>query len=152
MPRSLRWPLAILFLLALTAQSLRASRLLGASRRLHAVEITSARAAALGESGAPLLAANLGLCQVAELLDPAAVAAPMFRGSIHLLRQRPREAIAAYEEALRKEPRSEIYLNLGRAYLAAGNPEKARELLALVSKLDPRLVPKPAAPRTNGLR
>ena len=82
MSRSLPWLLALVLLLALAAQSVRASRLLGASRRLRAIELTSARAAEAGDSGAPLLAANLKLAQVAERLDPANVAAPMFRGSL----------------------------------------------------------------------
>jgi tetratricopeptide (TPR) repeat protein len=142
-----RWLLILVSALGLAAQSWRAARLLDASRRLRAVEYTSTRVAAAGERAVPLLTRNLELAGEAERLDPANVAAPLFRGSLNLLLGRHAAAIEAYQDALRLEPRPEVYLNLGRAQLAAGDREAAEISFARLRALDPRLaVAAPALP------
>jgi len=124
---------------ALTAQAVRAHHLLGASRRLRTVSIVSSNVAQAGERAAPLLRANLAVLRDARALDRADVRVPMWRGSLHLLLGNPHEATAAYREALRLEPRPEVYLNLGRSLLAAGEVEEGRRHLALAARLDPAL-------------
>ena len=149
-----RWLLILVLALGLAAQSWRAARLLDASRRLRAVEYTSTRAAAAGGRAVPLLMRNLELAREAERLDPASVAAPLYRGSLNLLLGRHAPAIEAYQDALRLEPRPEVYLNLGRAQLAAGDRQSAETSFARLRALDPRLaatapdIPSAAAPGT----
>ncbi len=124
---------------ALVAQGARAQRLLGASRRLHTVEVTSMRAAQLGARRAPILEANLAVLRDAQRMDPAEVGIPLARGSVLYLLGRLEPAIAAYREALRLEPRPEIYLNLGRALRAHGEVAEGEQALARAVRLDPRL-------------
>jgi len=124
---------------ALVAQGARAQRLLGANRRLHAAEVTSLRAAQLGARRGPLLEANLAVLRDAQRMDPAEVAIPLARGSVLYLLGRLEPAIAAYREALRLEPRPEIYLNLGRALRAHGEVAEGEREMARAARLDPLL-------------
>ena len=140
--RRLFWIAAPLLALALAGQLLRARDLLEARRVLRQVEqmsvvaVTSGRPAA---AVAPLYWAHVKLLQRAEDLDPADARLPLARGSQYLLLGRAQEAVAAYREALAIEPRPEIYLNLGRAQLGAGDREAARESFRRALALDPFL-------------
>ncbi|HTQ80769.1 MAG TPA: tetratricopeptide repeat protein [Thermoanaerobaculia bacterium] len=87
-----------------------------------------------------ILPAHLELLRRAAQLDPAEIGIPLARGSQFLLFGSPSSAIPAYREAEALEPRPEIYLNLGRAYLAAGDAEAARRNFALAVRLDPNLI------------
>ena len=62
------------------------------------------------------------------------------RGSQYYLMGRAEPAEQAYLEALRLEPKSEIYLDLGRAQWLAGRREEALRNFTLAVRLDPGLV------------
>jgi tetratricopeptide (TPR) repeat protein len=128
-----------LVLAALAAETARARRLVGASLRLRAVEITSMHAAQLGQRPEPLLLANLALLREAQRMDPAEIGVRVARGSVYFLLGRFDEAVAGYEDALRLEPRPEIYFNIGRARLAQGDRLAAETAFARAIRLDPRL-------------
>ncbi len=128
-----------LVLAGLAAQTLRARRLVGANVRLHAVEVTSMRAARMGQRPEALLLANLAVLRVAQRMDPAEIGVRMARGSVYFLLGRLDQAIAGYEDALRLEPRPEIYFNIGRARLAQQDRAAADAAFARAIRLDPRL-------------
>jgi tetratricopeptide (TPR) repeat protein len=131
--------LCALVLAALAFESARAGRLLGANRRLRAVEITSLRAAQLGKQGEALLRANLAVLRDGERMDPAEIGLRMARGSVHYLLGRMDDAVAGYQDALRLEPRPEIYLNLGRALAALGRRAESDAAVERAIRLDRRL-------------
>lgn len=128
-----------LALAALGLETARAGRLLGANRRLRAVEITSLRAAQLGKQGEPLLLANLTVLRDGERMDPAEIGLRMARGSVYYLLGRMEDAVSGYQDALRLEPRPEIYLNLGRALAALGRRAESDAAVARAIRLDSRL-------------
>ena len=99
----------------------------------------SVLAGAATSRAAPLFWANLKLLQNAERLAPADSRLALARGSQFLLLDRPREAAAAYREALAVEARPEIYLNLGRALAAAGDRQAAAESFHRAETLAPWL-------------
>ena len=137
--RGLCWLVAPLLAAALVGQTLRAGDLLEANRILHQVEQVSVLAGAATSRAAPLFWANLKLLQNAERLAPADSRLALARGSQFLLLDRPREAAAAYREALAVEARPEIYLNLGRALAAAGDRQAAAESFHRAETLAPWL-------------
>ena len=141
--RALAWSLVALLALAVAGQVVRAGHRLEANRILHQVEQVSVAAA--GRAPAALFWANVKLLARAQRLDPADARIPLAIGGQYLLLGRPEEALEAYREALAVEPRPEIYLNLGRAQAAAGDPEAARESFRRAALLDRRLLP--AIPR-----
>ena len=142
------WILFPALLALLAAQSLRASELLGASRRVRLIEEVSQGVAGAGELAAPLLRRNLAVLKEAADLDPANVEIPLARGSLYLLLGRSELAIEAYREAATLEPRAEVYMDLGHALLQDGNFAEARRHFALAVRLDPRLASEvPAAAR-----
>lgn len=110
---------------------------------LLAVEVQSEsyRTAATGRPTRAVLMRNLGLIAKAETLDPANAMLPMLRGSQHLMLRDPHAAIRAYRESLALEPRAEIYNNLGRAYLMAGDEDQAAAHFETAIKLDRHLRP-----------
>jgi tetratricopeptide (TPR) repeat protein len=138
-PRWLALLASALVVAGLAAQGARAQRLLGASRRLRAVEVTSLRAVQLGARRGPVLEANLAVLRDAQRMDPAEVGVPLARGSVLYLLGRLEPSIAAYREALRLEARPEIYLNLGRALRAHGEVAEGEREMARAARLDPRL-------------
>jgi len=77
----------------------------------------------------------------AQVMNPVDVSIPIARGSLFFITGRPGPAVAAYEEALAIEPRSEIYRNLGRAYQALGDLRTARPILRTAIELDHKLAP-----------
>lgn len=112
---------------------------LGASRALHQVELRSKAALAAGRSSRVLFAENLQILRRAAELDPLEVGVPIARGTQHLLLGSAAAAEEAYSDALRLEPRPEIYLNLGRAQLLAQDREAARKSFGTAVTLDPKL-------------
>jgi Flp pilus assembly protein TadD len=131
--------LALAALLALGAQSIRASHRLRASRLLKVVEAVTAQAARAGASGRPLLGRNLQLLAEAEPLDPTNIAIPVARAAQLLLLERFDEARAEYGRALALEPRAEIWLNLARVEWRTGNRAAAQATFAKATALNPRL-------------
>lgn len=72
-------------------------------------------------------------------LAPEKVAARHLLGKV-LLREKPGEAVTELERAVEVDPRSaEVRLDLGRAYEAAGNFEKAEAAYRKTLELDPNL-------------
>ncbi len=145
------WPywLVLALLIAGLAGQLRLTvTRLGASRALSQVELRSKAALAAGRSSRLLFAENLQILRRAARLDPLEPGVPIARGAQHLVLGSAEAAEEAYTDALRLEPRPEIYLNLGRAQLLAGTREAARQSFATAVTLDPNLAPYvPAAGR-----
>jgi tetratricopeptide (TPR) repeat protein len=134
--RALVWPLLLVLGLALVGQTIRWRERMTASRILNTVERMTMNA-----RRTYVLYTNIELLRRAERLDPLEVGIPLARGSQHYLLRQPQAAVEAYEEALRLEPRPEIYLNLGRALDLAGRRDEARRAFFLASRMDPRLLP-----------
>ncbi len=132
------WLVVVLLVAALAGQLRLTVARLGASRALAQVELRSKAALAAGRSSRILFAENLQLLRRAAVLDPLEVGVPIARGAQHLLLGSPEAAEEAYGDALRLEPRPEIYLNLGRAQLAHA-PEDARKSFGTAVTLDPNL-------------
>lgn len=141
--RALAALLGLVLLLGLAAHTTRARDRLLANRIVRQVELVTMAAVRSGNLSPRLVAINLAALRRAAALDPAEVAIPMARGGQFILLRRPHAAIEAYGEALALEPRPEIYLNLARAYRAAGDAARAEEALARVSRLDPYLADTP---------
>jgi tetratricopeptide (TPR) repeat protein len=137
--RVLVWPLVLVLGLALVGQTVRWWERLTASRLLNTAERLTMPAYHARRTD--VLYANIGRLRRAGRLDPLEVGIPIARGSQRYLLRQPQAAIDAYEEALRLEPRPEIYLNLGRAFNLAGRTEEAGRAFGLALKLDPRLWP-----------
>ncbi len=146
--RQLFWVLLPLAGLCLLSQARHAGQVLRASRQLSAVEAITLRASQSGRLDGRLVEQNLQVLQQAAELAPTEVAIPIARGALYLLSQRPQAAIRAYREALSLEPRAEVYANLGRAQMAAGEHAAARESFRLARRLDHNLTaslpPEPA--------
>jgi tetratricopeptide (TPR) repeat protein len=132
--RVLVWPLVLVLGLALAGQTVRWRERMAASRILKAVEgrtLTARRTSQLRE--------NIKQLRRAGRLDPLEIGIPIARGSQYYLLRQSQAAVDAYEEALRLEPRPEIYLNLGRALELAGRKEEAGRAFRLALRIDPRL-------------
>jgi Flp pilus assembly protein TadD len=133
------WLVVLVLAAALLGQLRHTISRLGASRALNQVELRSKAAIAAGRSSRILFAENLQILRRAAELDPLEVGVPIARGTQHLLLGSAGAAEEAYLDALRLEPRPEIYLNLGRAQLLARNPEAARKSFGTAVTLDPQL-------------
>lgn len=133
------WIVAFVLSAAFLGQLRHTISRLGASRALHQVELRSKAALAAGRSSRVLFAENLQILRRAAELDPLEVGVPIARGTQHLLLGSAEAAEEAYLDALRLEPRPEIYLNLGRAQLLARNPAEARTSFGAAVTLDPKL-------------
>lgn len=135
----LAWVAVLLLLLALLAQTGRLRDRLTAGRMLRRVELISMVMIARSEMPRGLLSNNLELLRRASVLDPTQVGIPIARGTQYLLLGNGSSAAAAYGDALELEPRPEVHLNLGRALVLAGEPEKAQEQFRIALRLDPNL-------------
>ena len=137
--RTLGGILTVLLFLALAGQTVRwRDRLTASSLLANAEALTLAVAA--GQIPSRALADNLEALRRAAALDPVQVGIPIALGSQYLLMGRAEPAEEAYLEALRLEPKSEIYLDLGRAQWLAGRREEALRNFGLAVRLDPGLV------------
>ena len=136
--RTLGGLLTVLLVLALIGQTVRWRDRLTASRLLANAEALTLAVAA-GQIPPRALADNLKALRRASALDPVQVGIPIARGSQYLLLGRPEPAEQAYLEALRLEPKSEVYLGLGRAQWLAGRREEALRNFGLAVRLDPFL-------------
>jgi tetratricopeptide (TPR) repeat protein len=134
--RVLVWPLVLVLGIALLGQTVRWRERMTASRLLSTAERVTLSARRASE-----LRGNIARLRQAGQLDPLEIGIPIARGSQHYLLRQPQAAVEAYEEALRLEPRPEIYLNLGRALDLAGRREEASRAFFLASRIDPRLLP-----------
>lgn len=137
--RLLAWPLLLALVLALAGQTIRWDDRLTANRALRGIEALTAAAIRVGR--ADVLRANIESLRRMEKRDPLEVGLPLARGSQHLLLRQGQAAISAYEEAVKLEPRPEIYLNLGRAFALEGRTEEARRNFRIAMRLSPRLAP-----------
>lgn len=137
--RTLGAILTVLLCLALVGQTVRWRDRLAASRLLANAEALTLAVAA-GQIPPRALSDNLVSLREAAKLDPVQVGIPIARGSQYLLLGRPEPAEESYLEALRLEPKSEVYLDLGRAQWMAGRKEEALRNFALAVRLDPGLV------------
>jgi tetratricopeptide (TPR) repeat protein len=135
----LAWVVVLLLTLALLAQTGRLRDRLTAGRILRQAELISMAMIARGERPRQYLSKNLEMLRRAAVLDPTQVGIPIARGTQYLLLGNGRSAAAAYGDALKLEPRPEVHLNLGRALVMAGEPEKAREQFRIALRLDPNL-------------
>lgn len=133
------WLVLVLLVAALVGQLRLTVSRLGASRALTQVELRSKAALAAGRSSRLLFAENLRILRRAADLDPLEVGVPIARGTQHLLLGSAEAAEEAYIDALRLEPRPEIYLNLGRAQLRTSTPEAAKKSFGTAVTLDPNL-------------
>lgn len=135
------WIVLILLVVTLAGQLRLTISRLGSSRALNRVELRSKAALTAGRSSRILFAENLQVLRRAAELDPLEPGVPIARGTQHLLLGSPEAAEEAYLDALRLEPRAEIYLNLGRAQLMAKTPEAARKSFGTAVTIDPTLAP-----------
>ena len=134
--RRLVWVLVPLLAVALLLELGRARRLWQGSRAAAIVKDVTIEANRRGRLSRRVLTHNLELLRVAEPMSPVEVALPIARGGQYLLLKRPQAAIRAYERALEIEPRGEIYVHLGRAYLTLGDREAAEEAFSMAMILD----------------
>jgi tetratricopeptide (TPR) repeat protein len=134
-------------LLWLGLQVRRAFGMWRADRILKSVESSTMQAVADRRAPAARLLHNVALLTEVEGLAPASASMRLAKGSQYLLLGRNEAAIQAYREALRLEPRPEIFLNLGRAQWRAGLESEALESFGVAARLDPNLLHKmpPAA-------
>lgn len=137
--RMLAFPVTAGLVLLLALQGLRVTHRWEASRIAGAVERASLQATASGSLTPRLVEYNLDRLRGATDLDPTNVHLPILQGSQYMLLGRPRPAIEAYDEAMRLEPRAEIYLNRGKAYRILGDEDAAERDFRTVVELDPFL-------------
>ncbi len=148
-PRARYRLLLVALLAALGWQSWRVHARLEAGRLLHRVELRTHAALERKRAPSTMFAEHLTWLARARRLAPAEVGVPMAVGAQYLLLRRPDEALAAYREAARLEPRPEIDLNIGRALLMQGETDAARAAFARAVRLSPvlaREVPPEAGP------
>ena len=136
---TLPWILPALLLAAFALDLRRSADILRAQRLIRAVEGRTLAMIQSGKLQRPLIVSHIAALQDARRFDPAEVSSRVALGSEHFLLSDFPAARAAYEDALRLEPRPEIYLNLGKSYYAAGDPEPSKTYFARAMKLDPSL-------------
>ncbi|MDA8017644.1 MAG: O-antigen ligase family protein [Thermoanaerobaculia bacterium] len=92
----------------------------------------------------PHRARELGLDMLrrAENLDPAEVAVPITRGGLFMVAGRTEAAERSYRAALDMENRPEIWINLARMRLSAGDRDAAIEAARTAQRLDSRVARK----------
>ncbi len=150
--RLLAWLAAVAVAAALVGQTGRARDRIGASKRLRVVETVSSRMEALGQAPPRIIAGNFRLLRQAQRLDPSRVEPLIALAGQHMLTHQYALAAEVYRQALAFEPRAEIYYDLSRAYLGAGEPVKAREAFSKAMVLNPDLagkMPRASTPRKS---
>jgi len=139
--RWLAWGAALVLVWALIDQTGRWRDLVAASKRLRVVEAVTAQAMASGGKVPDrVIGGSVRLLRQAERLDPSDVAVQAGLAGQYLLAGSPLRAEDALRRALKLEARPELYLNLGRALLAQGDREAAREAFTDAVRLAPRLL------------
>ncbi len=135
--RRLAWIVAALLAVVLVWVSYRGLGRMQASRKLVEVrQLGQMVRSPLPLSARRVLEGNAAQLRELQQLDPIEVRLPLSRGALYFLLGRYDAAIRAYEEALVLEPRSEVFANLGRARLANGDREGAREAFRKAQQLD----------------
>lgn len=81
---------------------------------------------------------GLDLLRRAEVLDPADVSVQITRGGLFLVGGRLEAAERSYRQALEMENRAEIWINLARLHLTAGDLDKAADAARFALRLDDR--------------
>jgi O-antigen ligase len=138
-PAWLPWLAAGLAALALVAQTGRARDRITASKQLRVVKAVSEQMASAGRAVDLLMAGNFRLLREAERLDPSEVGIAAALAGQYMLLEQWDQAIGEYRELLEREPRPEIYLNLGRALREASRDDEARDAFEKAVRLAPRL-------------
>ena len=147
--RQVRAVALVLLVAALGWQTVRVQDRLEAGRLLARVEARTQDALARRRAPSTMFAEHLDWLARAGELDPSEIGVPIARGTQYLLLRRPADALSAYQEASRLEPRPEVDLNIGRAHWMAGNREQAVAAFRRAVRLNPRLaaeVPPEARP------
>ncbi len=114
-------------------------RQLRADRILAEVEAMTQQASQLGRLPEKLASRNLYRLREAARLDGTRIGIPVAQGWQYLLRGRNAAAVETFEDALKAEPRAEIYANLGQARLAEGNRQAASQAFRRAILLDPQM-------------
>lgn len=109
---------------------------LGANRIVAAVEQATLAAQQRGSLPGSLIQRHLEYLRRAEELDPAEIAVPIAQGGQYFLSRRYSAAERAFQEALIREPRPEIYVFLARTYLAMEKKPEALEAIRNAILLD----------------
>ncbi len=128
--------LALLLLLATYEQHARGRDRQRASTLLYEAEAISLGVLSAGQAPRAYLQQNIRNLRTAADLDPLEVGIPLALGSQFLLLNSPQAAAEAYREALRIEPRPEVYLNLGKALYLSGHKKEAQEFFDRAVVLD----------------
>jgi O-antigen ligase len=138
--RALATVLTAFLAVALMAQAVRWRDVALANRLLGSVQRLSMAMASTKQAPPQLVAQNLAALRRAAPLDPVQVGIPITRGGQYLFfLNRPEEAERSYQEALRLEPRPEVYMGLGKAQWLAGRREEAARNFGLALRLNPFL-------------
>jgi tetratricopeptide (TPR) repeat protein len=130
---------AAVLVVALMWQTMRVRDRIEAGRLLARVEARTLAAVSAGRAPSTMFGEHLQWLDRAARLDPSEIGIPLARGTQFLLLRRPAEAIASYEAALALEPRPEIHLNPGRAFLLQGDRTRARAAFTRAVELNPLL-------------
>jgi tetratricopeptide (TPR) repeat protein len=138
-PAWLPWLAAGLAALALVAHTGRAQDRLAASKQLRVVKVVSEQMAGAGRAVDQLMAGNFRLLRDAERRDPSELGVATALAGQYMLLEQYDQAIAEYRELLEREPRPEIYLNLGRALRESGRDDEARDAFEKAVRLAPGL-------------
>ncbi len=131
------WVVFPCLLATLVGQSIRGAHWISASQTLKAVEARTIEVVTLGRAPTQLLHANVVELERAARLNPGDVGVLIALGSQYLVMRVPDTALETYRRALRLEPRPEIYLNIGRAYLMEGKRAEARRNFRVALRLSP---------------
>jgi tetratricopeptide (TPR) repeat protein len=135
--RTIHAAAAVLLLLALAGQTVRALHRVQASRIAGAVQAQAGAAGREGRMPAPLVRGALAALERARELDPVAVEPRAFEGDLLLLAGQEEAAIEAYRRVAAHEPRPETLLHWGEALWRLGRRDEAIEQWRRVHALAP---------------
>ena len=114
----------------------------GCQRLVQSAESLALEGARRGSLPPAARELGLDLLRRAEMLDPAEVSVAITRGGLFMVAGRMESAERSYREALEMENRSEVWINLARLHLAAGDREKALDAARMAQRLDSRVARK----------